>query len=187
MKIDKNKASVEQIKKAVRMRLKYIRDKKIFENAVEVLRKLGNYQEHIHSDHVGAKGFFEESFGKEILKIEYHTFGQFDENSNIKIYFDGKLVFDAEHSAWFPESDPKKAEKTINLLGADKNDLFFVVDVYKEGEWESWISVKQIKSYRRERFLKNESEQIKNKKDQETREFLERVESVMEDLGIELR
>lgn len=184
MKIKKDETNVENIKKAIQMRLAYIRDKNIVKNAIEVVRKCGNYKSEEESCYIREKGTFAEVCGNELLKISFHSFGQFHENQEVvEIWFGEKLVFKGKEIKWPPNEDEK--EKSIKLK--DRSSSFLVVDTYREGEWENFANVKYVKTYHE--FAKKERLCIvqKQKEDEEIREFLERAESVMEDLGIELR
>jgi len=184
-----NKTSVtsEELKATILKRLKEIRDRNIVKNAIEVVRKFhehGKYKFEEASCYTRESGTFEELCEKGPLKISFHSFGQFHENYKVEIFFGDELVFKVAETHWFPKEE-KLVDKTISLK--EGSSTYLIVETYKEGEWENFATVEYIKTHRENMKAQKLQDIKKEKEDEETRLFMERAESVMKDLGIELR
>lgn len=187
---NKTSTTAEQLKASILKRLEEIRDKNIVKNAIDVVRefgkKYGTYEWEECSDHTREKGSFEKLCEKGTLKISFHSFGQFHENQEVEIHFGDELVFKAEENHWFPK-ELKKADKTIPMKDKDFSGPYLIIHTYKEGEWEGFATVEYIKTQHEQAKIQQVQDAKKEKEDEETRLFLERAESIMKDLGIELR
>lgn len=120
----------------VAKKMEEIKRKKIWQRARAILKRFNC--EHISERNCYSvhRGVFSEVFPEGKLEIRISSYGQFHENLDLQIKFQGRVVFEAEESAWHEKYDRRRVMK---IRGAR-----VVIQKFSSGNWTNLLSVKKI-------------------------------------------
>jgi hypothetical protein len=161
----------DQVIEAVMTR---IRRKKIWQKAKTIVDKFGLVRRHEESCYTTERGNFKIIFGeRETLEITTESFGQFHENLELKVIFNGQLVFEAIRTSWPEKYDQRRVLKIKGK--AYHPDV--AIQKFQDGTWIEFLNFSRIRKILHPKPKKGKKVAVKRRED---------ATNIARDLGIEL-
>ncbi len=111
--------------------------KKIYQRARAVLKNFGETHTEERSDHMRSSSKLSVELPEGVLVIRAHSFGQFHENNQIDIWFDGDRVFSAVQTAFKESYDPR----LILRFNRNRN---IAIELFNSGDWTKCLNSQKI-------------------------------------------
>lgn len=131
----------QNIDKKLAERMKVVRQRRVFDRVIGIIKEFGRYRtERLSSCHSHRGSFLINAKGAELV-FSVATYGQFHENTRVRVEYGGHVMFEARETMWkreVAEADPRRVIKKRKQ--GFKASHAYVIDTFRPGLWLEYLN-----------------------------------------------